>query len=823
MGENELILQQLDNLDLETNPQFKQSIQIFDNPHKGTPKDLEVLLKGSQEPASAAVLFELLQKNINKWLKALKAIGDTHGSVLINTLTYVSDGRDHWVSQVLNNIKTLLKTSIIDQNKSVDDNQDPNGFVAFYLLIYISLISEFNIFFPNHLPILLGYLVPSLEGSDIQASVLLITVKTIEKHQIETFESINNFFDFLLETETNFSNFLNLIKSLELLFPICPAICTKIYTSDSCKEVITEHVKRIGGVNSLSDSTNQLITKNLLKLVSSSCISDECRKFNGNNYLNLLKVGTHLELKGFPELKILSTLCTIKLWNFLQLKEDSTFQLTMNDLYDININFLVNNKQECFDQNQTLLEYAIESLAYLTLNPNLRNHLRNNQTAIESLLNLIIEKSNADNKLELTSSHSSIVYGLLLILTNLMQIKENQGESQESKTINYLKLVATPKASNDTTKENPDEIHNFNKSMIVDHNLLSLISKLKIIKVSKQNNNQNSAKFILIIYYASINKQKQVRQELVKQGGLNILLDHLILVSQVNLKLDGQTRPISNSPELIETRLQAIRALAKILILVNPALVFNKYNVTTCIPFLVELLGPDITNYSGELTNKNATDSYLYNDITNLDKYESLLALTNISSLPDDKNEVKNTVISKTFEKYLNNFIIDSDIPAVQKSSWELITNLIMKPNMLVKFFNTEDKQSMKRLDILIKLLELTDLSLQIILAGLLANATSEFDMIAQILVENDQLRNELIPLLSRIFSNQSTDNDLILRLSFLLLDLVYAAANVSADLLKTIKSDKHLKKSLSVVIQTNKDKQILEVVIEVIKFVQFE
>lgn len=796
---NDEVLAQLENLDID---EFKTSLKVFESPHK--PIKADILYKASQDPNGSKIILDLLQKSPTSVLKGLKAIGDKSSTIIVNVVQF-TDEKDHCVSQVLNTIKNLLK--------NYGDNFDTPT-IEFYLLTSLNLISQFEVEFVGLLSTLLKFLTPSYEESDIQATVLLIVLKSIEKNQQQTFDAIHNFFDYVLETESNFAHFLNLIKSLELLFPICPTVCGQIYTSNGCKEAINEHIKRITPT-SLKNANDILVTRNVLKLVSSSCISDECRKFNAENYLQVLKVGSRLDLKDFTELKILSTLCTIKLWNFLQIKDD--FQVTMNDLFDINIQYLIHRT----NYDQAYLEYSIESLAYLTLNPSLRISLRSNQSAIEAIISIIIEKSDTKDKV-LDNSHSSIVYGLLLIMSNLMQIKDENAGSQDSKTINYLKLVSTTKSSTDTTKENKDEILNFSKSMILDHKLLSLISKLKIIKISKQGSNNNSDKLILIIYYAAMNQNKQVRQELVKQGALNSILDYLILVSKVNLKQDGQTRPLSTSTEAIETRLQGIRAMAKILILVNPGLAFNKYNITTCLPFLVELLGPDITNYSGELTNKNATDAYLYNEVNNVDKYESLLALTNISSLPDDKDNIKDVIISKTFDKYLNNFIIETDVPFVQKASWELITNLVLKPSMLVKFFNVDDKQSMKRLDLLINMLELTDLSLQVILAGLLANATSEFEMIGQVLVQQP-IKKKLVPLLARVFSNQAKDDHLILRLSFLLLDLVYVAANLSMDKLQQFKGNKDLKASLSKVIQTNKNREILEVLVEVIKFVKFE
>lgn len=724
----------------------------------------EDVLKLSQAQSSSKMLLEILESNILKFLKTLQSLKDEQASVLVNVLQFAPD-KSHWILQVLNKVKEELRVN------------DPDiAEIKFYCQVYLSLVSEFKIVYPSHLEVLLNYL--SKDDGDIQATILFIVVQSIELDKLASFESITNFFDFTLETESDFSSFTILIKSLELLFPIVPAICTKIYTSNTCKDIIVAQVQRITP-SSISSPNIHLLAKNLLLLVSSSCIDDECRTFNANTYIDLLKVGTEIQLE---DIRLPSVLCIVKLWNFLKLSNQN-LNLTVDQLLDIDLQYLTHRKS---DDN---LEYCVEAMAYLTLNTLVKQRIRDSVEVIEAIILLLKSKTETQ---PIKSSHSSMVYGLLLILTNLMKLKL-ESESQEKKTISYLKLVADP--SKEKSVEDPQLIHNFNKSLLMDYKIIEIIIKLKIIKKS---NSTNSDQLIDVIYYISCNQNKTVRQELVKQGSLNILLDYLVLVSSVNSS--GITRPLKESTE---TRMNAIRALAKILVMVNPALAFNKYSIATCIPFLIELMGPDISKYTGLNT---SPDKYLYDEVTQLDKYESLMALTNISAIPDDKNDVKGLIITKSFP-YLDNFIIDSDSPMIQKAAWELISNLITKPALLVKFFNMEDSQAKKRLTLLLKLLESTDLLLQVILAGLLANATSEFEMIPQLIMENEPFGSTIMETITRIFNNQTNDQDLILRLCYVTYDLVSVSKSITED----------LKKGLSKVLQL-RDPLVIEVVVEILK-----
>jgi hypothetical protein len=289
----------------------------------------------------------------------------------------------------------------------------------------------------------------------------------------------------------------------------------------------------------------------------------------------------------------------------------------------------------------------------------------------------------------------------------------------------------------------------------------------------------------------------------VKQGSLKLLLHYLIKHSIVDKK-SGNTTPKGD----IEVRLLAIRALARICYAINPAVAFNEYDVSSTVPFLIELLGPKVSNYTG---NQGKEEDYLGDQVTNIDKFESLLALTNISSV--DKKDLKRFIIAKVFDDYLDNFILDSDHPQIQKASWELTSNLIAEPTMLVKFFNIdntpETKQNLKRLQLLISLLDTEDEELQVVLTGLLANATSEFDMIAQVLLRNDAVREKLVDKLSSIMNHQLENNEILLRVSYIVSSLVYCALNMNQ--LTKLKKASFIR-SIDHAQQTTRNNEIVEI-----------
>lgn len=755
------------------------------------PQSIDKIRSWSQSKEHANEMYQTLKHNPGRYLKGLKAIGDSQGRSLVDVVSLGAKGEEEFKETALLVLNTIKNSAKAQQNSTED--------ILFYVDSYVNLMTGVEVTESGHLGVFLGFLSPKYD-TNITSSVLFICVKCLETDIQTTNDTIEGFFDFIIEMDPDLDHFLNLVVALECLFPIAPAVCTKVYTSNGCRNVLTKYANRVIESPDITEPI-QVLTRHLLRLLSSSCITDECRKYNSETYMTLLEVANKLELSKYGEIKLLCTLSITKLWSFVATKASS--DITIDNLYQTCIDYMMGY------QSDTILESAVESLAYLTLNSSLRTKFRADVMAIGQLVDILRQKTKSQ------PANSSLIYGLLLVVSNLMKIKDTSGSTQEAKTVNYLKLVATPK-SNDDKKEDAQEIHNFNKALLMDQGILEVTSQIKVMKTEpKSTPSALSEQFIVIVNSISSNQNKPVRQKLVKDGGINVALDYLVGSSKVN-KTTGTTRPINGTEKIVETRLMAIRAVARMIIMVNPELCFNKYDIMTCLPFIIELLGPNIADYTGEITPNTAKeDTYLYDKITTIDKYEGLLALTNLSSI-NNRPQLQDAIISRGFDNYIDNFLIDSNVPQLQKAAWELVSNLMTKPTMLAKFFNLEDKQAAKRLDVAILMLDLVDLGLQITIAGMMANATSEFDMILLVLVDH----NKLLPEIVRILNNQSQDTELILRLVYVVLDMVYAVANRDEKDMEMFRKDKELKKALGNGLKT---REVAEVVVEIVRFVRFE
>ncbi|EMG51036.1 SHE4 SWI5-dependent HO expression protein 4 [Candida maltosa Xu316] len=739
------------------------------------------LLKESQNPDSSKILYELLLDVPGEFIKKLQRVNDVSGNILINVLNK-NKATDALVQDILSNLRSLMKSSTTED-------------IPFYLGIYSSLVTHLNITNTQHLNLFLTFV--DGKDHDVQQSVLVLIVQNLKIQKSETSEIVKEYLEVLMEENSlSSASFLNFVLVQEMCFPVIPEICSPIYQNDRTKSHLLEKITSILEGNYLQ------LTIPILKLIGSSCIVENCRNYNVKNYLEFLVKGCEINNN---EIQVASSLNLTKLWKTIQFERKSTDDITVQQLATNFINYL---KLQIPDFEY--LELSVEGLMYLTLYWEVRELIRMDVVVIDILLSKLEETSTSSSGINTT-----LQYGLLSTFSNLTKVKDINDRQSNMNSKKQLKNVATPKDGSDSDKENQEGIMLFNRELLDDDKIVSKIVALKSYKSTHTSKNTIN-EVIKIVYHLSTDQKKSTRVELVKQGAVNIILNYLINFSEIK-KQDHLVYavPNVNDSDIVECRVFAIRSLARMLISVDPQNVFTKYDIRTAIPFLKELLGPDISQYQESNFN---SESYLH-DMTLLDRFESLLALTNIAATTN--SELKNFLIQQLFESYLDNFIVATEDTEIQQASWELIANLITQPLMLAKFFNLEVPSNKKRLDLLIKLLNSVNASLQVVVAGLLTNAT-DFDMIVETLVSDDAIFNQLLNIICDILLDEINNEKLVLPTLYLLVNLTYAAANTNQKVFNSLSTNTKLKSACTNILRSG-NSECKEVVIEVIKMCQFK
>ncbi|KAI5951511.1 SHE4 [Candida jiufengensis] len=710
MSNQEEITSQIKSLKLDSeddtiNKLFKEALTTELN--ESDQKIIKDSLHRSLSKEKSGVLLNLLQNNAQQFIILLKNVNDS-GTILAD-ITHKHSIAEIEIQKLLSAIR-----SEVSQNKNVD----------YYLGLYSNIISNFKFSNCQHLSLLLSLIGRTKKTDNL---ILVIIIQNLQLNKIETESIIQEYFELQIE-EKSFATdqFINFISTLSLCFPICPELCAKIYMDDRTKEIT---------LSKLNTSNDLLI----LKCFSNSCLVENCRTYTVNNYFQFL-------LDCFKSTnvhkRILASLVLVKLWSFIEVEKKTKLKVT-NLAEDLIL--YIDDKNEI-----EYIEYSIEGLIYLSLFWEVREMMRMDISFIENLLK-ILQNSSTENNV-----NTSIQYGVLSIIANLTKLKEPEQNQR-----NKLKNVTSPQTGSQSQEESQENIKLFNKELLEDDKIISVLTKLKTYQNSSTN---NLNEVINIVYNISFDQLKSIRIELVKQGALKIVINYLVKYSEIE-RIDNRViaNPLKDDLRP-EVRLKAIRSLARMLICIKPQLTFEHFDIKSAIPFLIELLGSSandqISSYSDELSP--------------LDKYESLLALTNTASINDSSLKI---FIIYEILPYVDSLILQS--LQIQISTYELLNNLISEPILLSKFFNVATPQNKQRLEITLKLLNSDEIKLQVVIAGFLVNATN-FDMISDVIVNSKEIFDDLFGTIQNIITNQVNDEKLITPISYILLNLSYTLANKS-------------------------------------------
>lgn len=777
---------------------------------------LQELQKASKSSDRSQEMYQLICERPKEFLAGLLNLNDIKGTVLVNVFQ-MSDS-----SEQITKLMKILRIRFKEENTA--------SALKFYLGIECSLVTSFNVANTQHLPVLLSLLNPIKyleEESDDSASiftlVLLLVIKNYEIHPMNALEEVSSYLELLIETYGDnrlIEDFFNLICCLKMVFPIFTETAVVLYLSSGCHKALVLQIKQISFAN-LANRNSKLLVMYLLQLMDASCISEECRNFNFENYSDLLYQGFNLDGIDFRTIQSQSVLCIIKMWNSFSADKMQRWKgkLDLEILLKRTSDTLKNNN---LDEINDYIGNSIESLAFLSSLYKIRNTIRQDEDLIESLISLFDVYEYDNTKVEGTLS---ALFGLLTIFSNLTEMKFANSKNTDDLTRKFLKNYASLSQNRDSTKEDTKDIEKFCEHLIRQYDFIKKITSLQLAREETQKGVQKTSNksvnlIIQILYLMSFIQDREIRQKLAQHGVGKLCLSYLLTTSITKKTTQLVTRPSDTNDELLNCRLYAIRILARLLISINPVLLFQINDAITSLPFLIELLGPG----NSENDTSDLATSYLHEKVTKLDTFESLMALTNLAGANfGSSSELKKLIVEKTFDDYLNVFIWDSSSPEIQRASWELICNLFTEPNLLVKFLNTLKKENKARLKLLVALLDSTDTSLQLIIASLLANGTSEYDMMCEILVENEDIFESLVTNIVSILENRELGDDITLRAGYVLISILFYMSRLSVNATserRILDAKIKLKNGIAKRLELTKNQEVLQILAECYKLV---
>ena len=374
--------------------------------------------------------------------------------------------------------------------------------------------------------------------------------------------------------------------------------------------------------------------------------------------------------------------------------------------------------EDPLDSNQS----SIEGLAYASVRPKVKEELAKDPEFLRKSL----------KNLRHSPPGSAMSFGGLALIDNLTRYLPTL--SEEQKQITQLKAYAN--ASKSAHRADPldeDAAVTERCTAIVHAGAISVL-----VGVSK-NLSPNSTHTVIKILL-SLSRTSSLRGTIAQQGGVRLLLQCYTLI-----------RGSSNSDA--EARRTAAHALARILISVDPSLVFpssGSMPLTSAVRPILSLLAEDSSSM-----NQGSRDL--------LPKFEALLALANLASVPS--SGAAECVIRQAYPQIED--LLLSKNAMVQRAATQLVCNLVTC-SLGVELFADESSAAAKRMHILLAMADVEDVATRSAAAGALAVVT-EFEGAVKTILARDRGMEVILDLIR----DESGDSGIVHRACFCVMNAV--------------------------------------------------
>lgn len=499
---------------------------------------------------------------------------------------------------------------------------------------------------------------------EVRSQATLVTAKYLEASEDKGQLNLSKFISTRVARH-NGEDLVLAFSAAAAIFPLVPSTASALFlTGGFVPSLVPLLEKR---------SKSAKVEEAALEMLSAACIDTACREAIRKHCSGWLQYVRDTGLNQRPGLAAVILAKVRGLTGEQKTKETRDRREDADDLVPMFKRMMAENEEH---KKQS----AVEGLAYASVQPNVKELLSSDQEFLKTFL-AVLRGGQAS---------STIMFGGLTIIDNLT--KYLQILSEEQKRISQLKAYAN--ASKALPQTDPlDEENAVTKrcSAVVKAGAVSTL-----VGISKSLSSTSIT--IVLNILLSLSKTSSHRATIAQQGGIKLLL-------QLYMSATGQTEPE------IRSRRTAAHALARILISVDPTLVFPSGS-----PSLISSIRPllSLLTEDPDYVTEGPRDL--------LPPFEALLALTNLASTPSP--EAAETIIRLAFPT-IEDLQLGSNT-MVRRASTELVCNLMTCPSG-IEIFADESKAAARRLHILVALADVEDEATRRAAGGALATIT-EFE-----------------------------------------------------------------------------------------------
>ncbi|KAI0307946.1 hypothetical protein B0F90DRAFT_1678778 [Multifurca ochricompacta] len=385
---------------------------------------------------------------------------------------------------------------------------------------------------------------------------------------------------------------------------------------------------------------------------------------------------------------------------------------TDRDLVELMKGILSGESQESFVD-------AVECLAYLSIEPSVKEDLSKDSAFLKKLFSFIPTRRRTST----TSADipiNSLTYGILNVIHNLSVYRPPLSPEQEQvmKLRRMTKSGTTGSRDSDDnhldTLEDEQHVRERGRNLVQYGAINVLIAAIRV---------ADSQGIMLIAsqIFLNLGVDKENRGKILQSGGARAL-------AEIIRKSFSAAETSQEQPEVDASVLQPIQAFAKLAITSSPTQVF----------------GPDpgaiydaIRPFSTLLTHSASSP---------LQRFEAMMALTNISSHSTesaDRVAKANGLVAKI------EFLMLEDHVLIRRAATELTCNLMAGSDVVFKRYS-DSNSAKSRLHVLAALSDVDDLPTRLAASGALASLTSS-PIACRLLYELECDHHRLIPILTTL------------------------------------------------------------------------
>lgn len=600
-------------------------------------------------------------------------------------------------------------------------------------------------------------------SEDMRTLITVILAKYISSAREKAESKLTGLLSVKLDTSKytlHDDDFIVVFSALAALFPLMPAVSVSAFTKKEFMELVADKIKSLPHDQKVTvieedskeenkkDEVSSWMETSLLALFNSACIDRNCRTIIAKEYRTwLLHAAAHTDDKNSS----LAAVVLVKIWGDGGADNSSaggTVSSSDDKLQDFveqfkNLVAHSESPQTASDPSSPSLPgltNALEGLAYSSVQPVVKDQLARDPSFLSTFI----------KTLQAHLLSTATIFSGLMITHNLTMYQPTL--SEEQKKMRELKMYANAKAQKPgTSKQGPaapdprdDDAHVQSRcDALIKTGIVGFIVQFCRTMASNQLSISAGMREIIAKIMLALSKNQKTRGQMTQQGAVKLLISFINWDKSAPSSNDeaaiNDEKP-QGAPSEDKICFTAAHALARILISLNPSLVFNSNGsppITSAIHALAPLLEPYDTSFSPSSTAGESGERDL------LPVFESLMALTNMASYPDpiaaetiiqlawaepnDKNDSRRRPPSEKLEDLLL-----SKNTYIQRAACELVCNLIaLSPTGFTKFLPIDADQNRnprysQRLHILLALCDVDDVSTRSAASGALAILTEQ-------------------------------------------------------------------------------------------------